>query len=364
MHHILLTILLALLCGGSLNRVTAQERKPGLKTRVQKHKEKIKLVADSVDSKLKHRYYNKSSYDTSYVVRPIGMITAKVRTNLSGDDFNVRGTINGLGGDLNSYNGLTTTARLRTRFKATISLGLSYRGLGASVAINPAKMAGKYTDYEFNVSYYSSRFSLDGSYHRSSTLSGDLTIGDHERHLEENDVNLKMGNLAAYYVFNHRRFSYPAAFSQSWVQRRSAGSFLLGLSIQYGHIEARDELRQRRPDLPDFNVRIGNLGIGGGYAYNLVVGKRRQWLLHASMTPTIVVYNYNKINLDDTAIRAKHIRFNMIFNERLAIVWNFSPRYFVATTFTMSNSIYDDNVMVVNQNKWRARAIFGARLWK
>lgn len=327
-------------------------------------KGKLKKAAVSVDSVLAHRFYNKTSYDTNYVARPIGMITAKLRTNLSGDDFNVKGTISGLEGDLSGYNGLTTSAHLHTRFKTTISIGASYRGLGASFAINPAKMAGKYTDYEFSLVYYSSRFSLDGSYHRSSSLSGDINIGDHTGYLEENDVNLKMGNIAAYYVFNHRRFSYPAAFSQSWIQRRSAGSFLLGLSIQYGHIETRDELMERRPDLPDFNVRIGNLGLGGGYGYNLVVGKRRQWLLHASMTPTFVVYNYNKISLGDTEIQAKHIRFNMIFNERFAIVWNFSRRYFVATTFTMSNSIFDDNVMVVNQNKWRARAIFGARLWK
>ena len=331
----------------------------------QKHEKKNLLeVAGSVDSVLAHRFYNKTSYDTNYVVRPIGMITAKLRVNLSGDDFNVRGTISGLDGELSGYNGISTSARLRTRFKSTISLGASYRGLGASFAINPAKMAGKYTDYEFSLVYYSSRFSLDGSYHRSTSLSGDITIDGKTGYLEENDVNLKMGNIAAYYVFNHRRFSYPAAFSQSWIQRRSAGSFLLGLSIQYGNIETRDELKERRPDLPDFNVRIGNLGLGGGYGYNFVLGKRRQWLLHASMTPTFVDYNYNKITLADTEIRAKHIRFNMIFNERLAIVWNFSRRYFAAATFTMTNSIFDDNVMVVNQNKWRARAIFGARLWK
>lgn len=331
----------------------------------QKHEKKNLLeVAGSVDSVLAHRFYNKTSYDTNYVVRPIGMITAKLRVNLSGDDFNVRGTISGLDGELSGYNGISTSARLRTRFKSTISLGASYRGLGASFAINPAKMAGKYTDYEFSLVYYSSRFSLDGSYHRSTSLSGDITIDGKTGYLEENDVNLKMGNIAAYYVFNHRRFSYPAAFSQSWMQRRSAGSFLLGLSIQYGFIETRDELKERRPDLPDFNVRIGNLGLGGGYGYNFVLGKRRRWLLHASMTPTFVVYNYNKITLADKAIRAKHIRFNMIFNERLAIVWNFSRRYFAAATLTMTNSIFDDNVMVVNQNKWRARAIFGARLWK
>ena len=32
-----------------------------------------------------------------------------------------------------------------------------------------------------------------------------------------------------YYIFNHRRFSYPAAFSQSTTQRKSAGSPLIGI---------------------------------------------------------------------------------------------------------------------------------------
>lgn len=32
-----------------------------------------------------------------------------------------------------------------------------------------------------------------------------------------------------YYIFNHRKFSYPAAYAQSTVQRRSAGSWLAGI---------------------------------------------------------------------------------------------------------------------------------------
>lgn len=39
-------------------------------------------------------------------------------------------------------------------------------------------------------------------------------------------------NLTGYYTFNHRRFSYPAAFTQSYIQRRSAGSWLAGISYQ------------------------------------------------------------------------------------------------------------------------------------
>ena len=51
----------------------------------------------------------------------------------------------------------------------------------------------------------------------------------------------------------------------------------------------------------------------------------------------------------------------MIFNERAAIVYYFSPRYFAGATLTMSNSIFDNDV-TVNQNKWRARAFVGVRL--
>ena len=56
------------------------------------------------------------------------------------------------------------------------------------------------------------------------------------------------------------------------------------------------------------------------------------------------------------------MRFNMIFNERVAIVHNFSSRYFAGVTLVMNNSIFDDKNVVVNQNKWRARASFGIRL--
>jgi hypothetical protein len=60
--------------------------------------------------------------------------------------------------------------------------------------------------------------------------------------------------------------------------------------------------------------------------------------------------------------KAKHMRFNMVFNERVAIVRNFSPRFFFGATLVMSNSIFDDDVVIVNQNKWRTRVFFGLRL--
>lgn len=60
--------------------------------------------------------------------------------------------------------------------------------------------------------------------------------------------------------------------------------------------------------------------------------------------------------------KAQHMRFNMIFNERAAVVYNFSPRYFTGATLVTNNSVFDDDAVVVNQNKWRARAFVGMRL--
>lgn len=47
-----------------------------------------------------------------------------------------------------------------------------------------------------------------------------------------------------------------------------------------------------------------------------------------------------------------------------AIVYNFSPRYFAGATLVMSNTLFDDKAVTVNQNKWVVRAFVGMRLWK
>lgn len=302
-----------------------------------------------LDSTLSARYY-KIPYDTNYVIRPEGRWTLKLRYNQTGNTFHTKATIKDI----------TTKADLSTTRKNTISLGASYRGLSASFSLNPAKMKGIYKDYELNLNYFSSRISLDFSYQRSETLSGDIRIGDRIQQLEPGDVSMKIVNVAGYYAFNYRKFSFPAAFNQNFIQRRSAGSWLAGISYQGGSIHTTEDLKTRRPEAHDVSLKFGHLGIGAGYGYNLVLGKK--WLLHLSALPTIVVYNRNKLTLNEEELVAKHLRFHMIFNERVAIIYNFSKRYFAGATLVMNNSVYDNDAGIINQNKWRARAIIGLRL--
>lgn len=302
-----------------------------------------------LDSALTARYYH-TPYDTNFVIRPEGKLTLKLRLNQTGNDFHAKGTVNGF----------YSEADLKTSHKTTMSIGASYRGISAAVAINPAKMKGLYKDYEFNLNYYSSRLSLDFSYQRSETLAGDFTGDRGDLRLESGEALLKVLNIAGYYTFNHRRFSYPAAFTQSYIQRRSAGSWLAGISYQGGSIKTTDDLKARNPNAPDVRIYIGHVGIGGGYGYNWVPS--RKWLLHLSILPTVVVYNRNNMTVNGERKEAQHMRLNMLFNERAAVVYNFSPRYFASLTAVVNNSVFKDDNVTVNQNKWRARASFGMRL--
>lgn len=314
---------------------------------------RLKKFLTRADSVLAVRYF-RTAYDTNYVVRPEGRLTLKLKVNQTGNTFHTKGTINGV----------YSKADLSTNHKTTISIGASYRGISASYSINPAKWSGFYKDYELNLNYFGSRLSFDACYQRSTSLSGDINQGGTLYRMESGDINMKLYTLTGYYVFNHRRFSFPAAFTQSYVQRRSAGSWLAGISYQGGSIKTTDELKARNAKAPEVNIRVGHLGIGGGYGYNLVLGKKKKWLFHLSMLPTFVIYNRNKLTINGESKSSNHIRFNMIFNERAAIVYNISPRYFVSANLVMSNSLFNNEAAVINENKWVARAFVGMRLWK
>ena len=312
---------------------------------------RVKKLWTKADSILTTRYY-RTPYDTNYVVRPEGKLTLKLRGNQTGNSVRAKGTVRDV----------YFKSHLSTSHKTTISIGGAYRGLAASYSINPAKLKGFYDDYELNISYYASRFCIDASYQRSSSLSGDMTFGENTLRMQREEANLKVFNITGYYVFNHRRYCVSAAYNQSYIQRRSAGSWLAGLSYQGGHIRTSDERKELRPDDPDVSIYVGHLGIGGGYGYNLVIGKK--WLLNLTLLPTFVVYNRNKLTINGESQHAGRMKFNMLLNERAAVVYNFSQRYFVGLTGVATNSLFVDDAVTVHQSKWVAHAFVGVRLWK
>lgn len=305
-------------------------------------------IAKRLNTKLTNNYFN-TKYDTNYVARPKEKWLFRLMANQTGNHIHAKGTVNDV---YSKYD-------IHTKFNTTLSLEVNYCDIAASLSVNPAKLNGDYNDYEFNFEYHGQIISFDINYQRATSLSGDIKLGNID-HLDEEGLRMNVVNASAYYIFNNRQFSYPAALYQNYYQRRSAGSWLAGLSFQGGSIKTTDELKARSPQAPEVHLTFVNVALGGGYGYNLVLGQK--WLFHLSLLPTFVVYNRNNMTVNDERKEAQHMRFNMIFNERAAIVYNFSPRYFAGVTAVVNNSVFKDDNVTINQNKWRARAFFGLRL--
>ena len=250
--------------------------------------------------------YQRINYDTAYIMRPPGRWTIKLRGNLSGAWIRTTGR-NGE----DQYH-----TEVESDFRGTLSMAVAYRGLGAAVALNPMKLAGKSQDYELNVNSYSNRFGFDIVFLSSKTYHGKASMNDEVTPIEKGAIRQQALNVNLYYAFNSKRFSFPAAFSQSYLQRRSAGSFMVGASFdgQITDIDANETANQQ-----PINLKLMEIGIGAGYGYNLVAGKR--WLFHLSLLPTFDFYIHSRLKENGERINL-HYRFpSLITTGRGAAVY-------------------------------------------
>ena len=150
---------------------------------------------------------------------------------------------------------------------------------------------------EFDLSLYSSKLGVDIFYRRTGNnykihkINGfpeDIPANYSENF---NGIKVDIRGLNLYYIFNNRKFSYPAAFSQSTNQRRNAGSFIAGFSIskhnlEFDYTELPDFiLETMNPGMKVNNIKYTNANISFGYAYNWVFA--RNCLACLSLTPAI-----------------------------------------------------------------------------
>ncbi len=287
--------------------------------------------------------YRKGNIDTAYIMRPKTKWTVKARLNVSGAKLESEGI----------DNGQHFKSEMTADYKSTLSLGVSYLGFSLSMALNPAKLMGKYRDYELNINSYGKRFGWDFIYQDAHNFTG---WHDHEGmdHIElpADILSMKTLNLNAYYAFNSRHFSYPAAFTQSYIQRRSAGSFLLAASGMGQHAQLDWEQKME--------LKMTNIGIGAGYGYNFVPSQG--WLLHISALPTFIVYSNTSMSLGDTRIPLHYHFPEVIITGRGAVVRQTGNLFYGLSMVYNFTNIGDVENLTIHHQKWRMRAFLGLRL--
>ena len=296
-----------------------------------------------MDSALTSRYNRNKGIDSAYIMRPQTKWTVVGRINVSGAKIEAEGV----------DNGLHFKSEMKADYKSTLSVAVSYLGRSLSASLNPAKLMGKYRDYELNFNSYGKRFGFDIIYQNAKNFTGWHDHDGMERiNLPADMLKVKTLNVNAFYVFNSSRFSYPAAFSQSYIQRRSAGSFLLAASGQGQHASLDWE--------QEMQLKVTNIGIGAGYGYNYV--PRQGWLFHISVLPTFIVYSKTSITFGDNRVPLHYHFPEAIITGRGAAVYQWRNKFAgLSMVFNFTN-VGNEESLAVHNIKWRVRTFFGLRL--
>lgn len=297
--------------------------------------------------------YRKGDIDTAYITRPSTKWTVTARMNVSGAKIEAVGIDRSDLAFASSEDGQHFRAEMEAQRKATLSVDVSYLGLSLNAALNPAKLMGKYHDFELNFNSYGRRLGFDIIYQDAKNYTG---WHDHEGmeriELPDGLLSVKTLNLNAFYVFNSRRFSYPAAFSQSYIQRRSAGSFLLAAS----------GMRQRASLDGDYEMQLKmtNIALGAGYGYNYV--PNQGWLLHISALPTFIVYSNTSITFDNIHVPLHYHFPEVIITGRGSVIRQWGNKFLgLSMVFNFTN-IGHEETLAIHNIKWRIRTFFGLRL--
>lgn len=290
--------------------------------------------------------YRKTKFDTAYITRPDARWTVKLRGNLSGAKLET----------IDHYGNEKHTTIAKASYRGTLSVAVAYRGVALGVALNPAKLAGKSKDYEMNLNSYSNRYGFDIVYLASKTYHGTMEIGNRVCNIPKGIINQQALNVNAYYAFNSRRFSFPAAFSQSYIQRRSAGSWLIGASFDASHTRIYEDAQLGTQSM---EIHIAEVAVGGGYGYNWVPAKG--WLFHLSALPTFVFYSHDNVKREDEKTEMKYHFPSVIITGRGAMNYSWKNKFLGVTMVYNASVTGNENTLQVKRDKWRLRAFWGFR---
>lgn len=293
------------------------------------------------------------SSDTSYVTKHPTRWMLKSEIEMSG------GLIHSANGT-SAYD--TLGLSLISRVNVGAGLSLSYRGISISGNLPIHRLSGRNLD----VNVYGERFGFDVFLRQLDTWNV-RDEATRKRIVKNNDAKLKCASLNSYYIFNSDRFSYAAAFNQSRVQRRSAGSWLASVSFYNGSLDAgADSIWQSDYATRIRNLKMMHLSFGAGYAHNFVWGDG--WLLHLSGQPSVKFLKIDKLHLQNTETgeefhqtEKKVDRIEVCSVGRLSLVRSWQYYFLSISAVIQTNDFSRKDSYYLSNTMWRSSVAAGIR---
>ena len=260
-----------------------------------------------------------NSYDSAYV-KPTGKNWKLILKSDNWVDSYIGHPVKGVDQIMNS------------RLVSNIGVSLSFMAVSVGYSVNVSNLLhGSNLSNKVDFSFTCARFAADAYYwENNNEINVTYRIknsGEGLHKLKQPGVSRKAMGLTAYYFFNNRRYAQAAAYCFSKYQKRSAGSWLAGFSLQHFDVsfdveQFSDEARAYFQSLSEVpRILYNDYCLLFGYGHNWVLG--RKWLLNTTVTPYLG-YRYNHFHHDDHMASAVSLNIRV----RTAAVYN-HKNYFV-----------------------------------
>lgn len=271
-----------------------------------------------------------SVIDTNYIEPQHYNYTIMLQATSTYDIYTLKGS-----------NGQTLTFAPDIIMKMGPYFGWRWIFLGYTFDLHNISFGGGKKKQELDLSIYSSQIGIDLFYRRTGSdyKIRDANMGDgidvsSLNGIPFDGISVGISGFDLYYIFNHNRFSYPAAFSQSTCQKISCGSFIGGIGYTSNSLELDYAKLQNvvENNLTSNNVRIDSglmfsnvkyydINVSCGYAYNWVFAKNCLMCVSGAVAVAykhshgdtyekddLFGFNFNNVNLDGIG------RFGLVYN--------------------------------------------------
>ncbi|MDD4847241.1 MAG: DUF4421 family protein [Bacteroidales bacterium] len=131
---------------------------------------------------------------------------------------------------------------------------------------------------------------LQGYYLRKTSLGIDFDLDDNPK------ILFDALSINGIYVFNHTKFSYKAPFINNAIQKKSAGSLMMGASLYYYRFQTDDNLFPNI-SLPENDTvfvkynKVSSLNAFFVVCYGYTFAFHKKWFLNLTCTPGIGLGN-------------------------------------------------------------------------
>ena len=333
--------------------------------------------------------------DRSYIDAPEKpwQIIAKGNVNQTIVSMNADGNILGVDYSARPY--------LKTQPSQYVGFWAGYRGYGIGYTVNVGGDKGSNLvfgatggAYGVNVRIHS----FDNS-NPSINLNSELLSEEEQETWDDvqliDPIHVRTVIADGYYMFNGKKFSYAAAYDQSVIQKRSAGSLMAGLMYNYTRIDYATDLNG---DLVYLMHGLGKVKLwqgsaGVGYAYNWVPA--RGLLVNVMLMPMVTFVNklkvfayatnvpelmtddrfwgedisneewdewfYSNVHITPMADKTFNSGISLGFDTRMAVTYNFG-RYFISAYGQFNNIRYRHQSTHGYLNDWFINTAIGIRL--